>query len=200
MSVNAALPLSISRVTGDTFIGQGVSVVAGNVEVAANAVTSTRAALLGVNGGAVAVGAGVAIAIDQANLSTYIGADPQGVSASSGIGTVRATGDVRVRNTIASLSEPVIFAATAGAVAASVNVLLAFNRSNAVASISGSHINADGDIVVEGLLSEATARADLYRAARAPSPRRQRGLRADARGTTPRAWTSRARASARAAT
>ena len=128
VSVNAALPLSISRVTGDTFIGQGVSVVAGNVEVAANAVTSTRAALLGVNGGAVAVGAGVAIAIDQANLSTYTGADPQGVSASSGIGTVRATGDVRVRNTIASLSEPVIFAATAGAVAASVNVLLAFNR------------------------------------------------------------------------
>ena len=164
VSANAALPLSISGVTGDTFIARGVSVEAKTVDVAANSLTSARAALLGVNGGAVAAGAGVAIAIDKTSLATYIGADPRTNAASGSAGTVSATGDVRVRNTIASLAEPTIFAANAGAVAASINVLLAFNQSDAVASIAGMNVASGGNIAVEGMLSDAVARADLYRA------------------------------------
>ena len=183
VSVNAAVPVTINRLNAKTYIADGVEVDAGSVRVHTDTDTEARATSVGISGGVVAVGMGVAVVIDEPTVSTYIGAyDPETikddntstattntasvktskkdveVKAADGTVTTRKTsGNVEVSHNVKSKATPAMANVTAGGVAVSGNVLLAFNRTKAVSGIIRTAVDAEGDLDVSGRVERAEA-------------------------------------------
>ena len=159
VAVNAGVAVALNRSLVETFIAQGVTVGSGNKATAPNlnllsTVTSNaRAFTVGVTGGAVAVGAAVAVVILEPTVHTYLGAAP-GTSA-GGDPAVRgeiAANQITITNDITTEAASYAARITGGAIAVTPQVLLVFNRTDAYAGINRINVEAAGKIAIDGYL------------------------------------------------
>ena len=115
---------------------------------------------VGAAGGAVAVGASVALIQLSPTVRTYIGAVPGTAAANDGNkGDIQAN-NISIYNDIDSTAKSYAANVSGGAIALGGQVLLVFNRSDAYAGINRMNIAQAGDIVMDGDMN-ATGRAYL---------------------------------------
>ncbi len=149
-AVNAGAAVAINKSLVETFIAQGVS-TGGSVrtpDITLNALVNSdaKAFTLGVTGGAVAVGAAVALAKTAPTVRTYIGAAPDATQFVAP-GTVNA-GSITIRNDVSTTAESYAANVTGGAVGVTAQVLLVFNTANLFAGLDRVNVNA-GSVTID---------------------------------------------------
>ena len=160
VAVNAGMALTINRTRVDTFIGQGVVINAPNAAITvetqytANAIAFTFA----FSGGAVAVGATLAIVVNLLDSYTYIGVTPVGTAVSGSTaaekGSIRAS-SVKISSNVAGITTVYGFGVAGGAVAVNGIVALGFNRAAGYAALCRADVEA-ATVTVTAILSGDT--------------------------------------------
>ena len=123
--------------------GSGNKATAPNLNLLSTVTSNARAFTVGVTGGAVAVGAAVAVVILEPTVHTYLGAAP-GTSA-GGDPAVRgeiAANQITFTNDITTEAASYAARITGGAIAVTPQVLLVFNRTDAYAGINRINVEA----------------------------------------------------------
>ncbi|NLF27278.1 MAG: hypothetical protein GX592_05215, partial [Clostridiales bacterium] len=150
-SVNGAIALAINLTRVDTYIGRGATVNRHNsngVTAGAEVDASSRAYVLSVavSIGGAAVGLTAAVSVVRPTVLTYIGSTPSGHTENPGAngsgGSVKA-GSVRVENKVSTLSRALIAAFSAGGISVNGSALLAFNMTDAAASLTRANVQVD---------------------------------------------------------
>ncbi|HWP21633.1 MAG TPA: hypothetical protein VN417_02730 [Candidatus Cryosericum sp.] len=160
VAVNAGMALTINRTRVDTFIGQGVVINAPNAAITvetqytANAIAFTFA----FSGGAVAVGATLAIVVNLLDSYTYIGVTPVGTAVSGSTattkGSIRAS-SVKILSNVAGITTVFGVGVAGGAVAVNGIVALGFNRAVGYAALCRADVEA-ATVTVTAILSGDT--------------------------------------------
>ena len=159
VGVTVALSLAINRANIETFIGQGVTINSGGVEVKAKVDVSANAYLAAGAFGAIAVSVPVAIANLSPTVLTYIGTTPYRGTPTSGasdttIGIINTTGLLKVESDITTTAKSALLGISGGAIAANINVLLVYNDTVAYSGINKMNIIADS-IDVDAYMSSS---------------------------------------------
>ena len=154
---NAGVAVAINRLNQTTGIEAGTSVtVKGDVEVAATSDTAANSYLLGVDAGAIAMGLNAAVSDTSANVNTFIGQSMPtraGDTSDNMPAAVVSARDVILTNTVTSIAKPKLLSASAGAISATGNALLAFNQTDATAIAENADITASRNLDIYGNLS-----------------------------------------------
>ena len=192
VAANVAVPVAVNRMYAETYISDNTDVDVENVKVHTDMNTEAKATQLGASIGAVAAGIGVAVVIDEPEVYTYIGCNPDAQEQSSSgqpqqtdgsetgsgtaqetagnstgsaqetVKTVKARGNVEVSHTVKSQATPQLAKLAAGAISVNANVLLAFNRTKAVAGITRGNVDAKGDVTVSAYAPSVKATSTFY--------------------------------------
>jgi len=169
VGVNGAVSLAVNRTRADTFVGQGVRLGAAELLVDADVDSHAKAYILGVAlGGGLAANLSAGIAIVAPTVLTYIGETPGDREDADGAaigskGQVTAP-KVIVKNDVTSTARTSILTLSASALGISGNVLLVFNRTDAVAGIAGANVDAATSILIDAFM-HSTAESKLAAAA-----------------------------------
>ncbi|MEZ7872787.1 MAG: hypothetical protein QMB53_03235, partial [Eubacteriales bacterium] len=164
VAVNAGIAAAVNRMTVNTYIGQGVQIIAPELTALHVLTTSSTTAntwLIGASVGGVAVGVGVAVSILLPTIRTFIGLSPDGVnitgaSTGSAQSVISPDADIVVLSDVFSKAEGTTLSFSAGtSYAIAGNILLAFNRTKAVTGISAKNIAAGSILIAAGM--DATA-------------------------------------------
>ena len=150
---NAGVAVAINKHLVQTFLAQGVSIGSPTCapDITLNAVVNSdaKAFTLGVAGGAVAVGAAVALTKTAPTVYTYIGAAPDATTYVTP-GTVNG-GSITIRNDVRTSSESYAANVNGGAVGITAQVLLVFNTARVFAGLDRIHVNA-GNVNIDSAL------------------------------------------------
>lgn len=159
VAVNAGISLSINRMVANTFIGQGVTISneAKTISVTSTNTTTAYARIIGATVGGTAVTTNVALAIVEPKIYTFIGVNGEkGSSATAGsINAEDAT--ITVSGTTTSDASASVLALAAGGQAVGGNILLVFNKTDAVTGILKKSVEASTIDIDASMTSNAQA-------------------------------------------
>ena len=147
-AVNAGAATVINRTRIDTYVGQGVVInsPAAVLNVGSDYTAEGKAYVISVAGGAVAVGASVAIVISALEQLSYIGKTPYGetiITGSVGTNGQITVNTVNVTNDATSITTVNGYGIAGGAAAVNGIVAIGMNRTVGYAAISQANVTAD---------------------------------------------------------
>lgn len=147
VAVNAGVAIATNITEVHTYIGQGVVVDApeANINLSTAFEANANASIIAITGGAVAVGASVAISVNRLSAQTYIGTTPQGTAQSGAASPEKgriAAGAVCVESNVQGTSSVYGASIAGGAVTVNGIVALAFNRAAGIAAVNQANLDA----------------------------------------------------------
>ncbi len=167
-AVSAGVALVFNRTVANTYIARGAQLFIknGDLDVLADVDATAKAFIISVSLGEIAIGATVAVVVNNVQAMTFVGSVPY-ITNNGGVGTVKSdvlgtivADDISIKNNIHGISTVLGVGVAGGLVAVNGIVAMNFNRVVSVALLDGFNISNGGTTKTNKVLVDSKINGD----------------------------------------